>query len=276
MSVSRRKFLKLGIRYGCAGLILGYPVFIERYIVVTNIYAIPVPNLPREFDGFRITHITDVHYGSLVPKVFVEMVVDKANACKTDIIVCTGDYVHERNSTVQLDAVWPILEKLSAPAGVYSVLGNHDHWADFERSVYWLDRSGQNIRHKAVPLEKNGKRIWIGGAGDLMEDKIGIDEAFENVPEQACKICLAHNPDTADSKYKTRIDLMISGHTHGGQVNIPFVGTPKLPVENKRYSSGFIRSDKTNLFISRGIGWSIIPVRFNCYPEIAILELKSA
>lgn len=269
-------FLKWGACVGGAGLAAGYPFFIERYIVLTNTHTIPVPNLPREFEGFRITQITDIHYGFLVPEKIVERVVSKANQCQTDIIVCTGDYIHERNSVVQINTVWPILEKLSAPAGVFSVLGNHDHWGDTDRSIYWLDRTGQNIRHRSVPVKRNGKRIWIGGAGDLWEDENGIDEAFENVPGEECKICLAHNPDTADLNYDTRIDLMISGHTHGGQVDIPFVGPPILPVQNKRYSSGFIRSKKTNLFISKGIGWSIIPVRFNCYPEIAVLELKAA
>jgi len=118
--------------------------------------------------------------------------------------------------------------------------------------------------------------IWIGGCGDYMEDRIGLDQAFRNVPARNCKIVLAHNPDTADTFFKTRVDLMICGHTHGGQVNIPLWGPPILPVHNKAYSSGFIVTPKTRLFISKGLGWAVLPMRFNCLPEIAILKLTAA
>ena len=105
---------------------------------------------------------------------------------------------------------------------------------------------------------------------------MNLDQVLKDVPDDACRIILAHNPDTADTEYTTRVDLMISGHTHGGQIKIPFVGTPILPVKNKAYSSGFIRSQKTGVFISRGIGWAAVPLRFNCFPEIAILSLSAA
>jgi len=142
--------------------------------------------------------------------------------------------------------------------------------------MHWLVKTGQNIRHKSKFIERNGKKLWIGGAGDLWEDEIGIDTAFENVPQADCKIVLAHNPDTADEKFDSRINLMLCGHTHGGQVNIPFIGPPVLPVKNRRYSDGLIQTPKTPLFISKGIGWAVLPIRFNCYPEIAVLTLKKS
>jgi predicted MPP superfamily phosphohydrolase len=203
----------------------------------------------------------------------VEHIIHKINTLQKDVIVCTGDYIHERNETTQIDTVWPHLMKLNANGGVYSVLGNHDHWGNTDRSLYWLEKSGQSIRHRAAPIIKGEERIWIGGAGDYMEDDLGIDDAFQHVPDSECKILLSHNPDSADTNFKTRIDLMISGHTHGGQVNIPFVGPPILPVKNKLYSSGFIRTKGANLYISKGLGWAIIPVRFNCLPEISVLRL---
>jgi predicted MPP superfamily phosphohydrolase len=114
----------------------------------------------------------------------------------------------------------------------------------------------------------------LAGAGDLWEDHSDLDDLLRKVPGSECRIVLAHNPDTADTKYSSRVDLMISGHTHGGQVDIPFVGTPVLPVRNKNYSSGLKRSPRgCRVFISKGIGWAIYPVRFNCFPEIAVLEL---
>ena len=96
------------------------------------------------------------------------------------------------------------------------------------------------------------------------------------VPAGEPRIVLAHNPDTADEPWTARVDLMISGHTHGGQVVIPFLGAPILPVRNKAYASGLIETPRTRLFITRGLGWAILPVRFNCAPELALLELTGA
>ena len=274
--ISRRQFLKRAFIYGPMGLV-GYTVLIERSIVLSNTYRIPVRNLPEAFTGFRIVHLTDLHYGPLVPLTLIEDLVDRTNRLKPDIIVCTGDYVHERNATGQIDAVWPVLSRLTARSGVYSVLGNHDHWASTSRSVYWLKRTGQDLRHKTVALEREGQRLWLAGAGDLWEDFTGIDGLLQAVPGDACRIVLAHNPDTADIDRTSRVDLMISGHTHGGQIDIPFIGPPVLPVKNKNYSSGLKHTMRGEaVFISRGIGWTIYPVRFNCYPEIAILELVPA
>ena len=273
MKLSRRKFIKLGMYAGAGALIASYPFCIERYIFQVNSYIIPVPNLPSEFNGFSIVQITDLHYGSLMPISVIEFIINKVNSLPKDMIVCTGDYIHERNSNNQIDTVWPILMRLKAKFGVYSVLGNHDHWGDTDRSLYWLSKSGQDLRHKSVVISRGTSRIWLGGSGDYMEDELGIDKAFQNVPEQDCKILLAHNPDSVDSNYDTNIDLTISGHTHGGQVKIPFFGTHVLPVKNKLYSSGLIRTKDNNIYISRGIGWALLPIRFNCYPEISILKL---
>ncbi len=271
--MNRRKFLKLACYGGVAALLASYPVFIERNLVQINTYRIPVPSLPKSFHGFRVVHLTDLHLGFLVSEAFIKGVVKKSNNLKPDAIVCTGDYVHARDSTKEIDTVWPILSKLNAKYGVYSTLGNHDHWADTEKSLEWLRRSGQNVRHTCKPIYKDKERILFGGAGDLWEDDLNIDQCFSTSDEGDCRILLSHNPDSVDTVFKTPLSLVLSGHTHGGQVSIPFYGPPVLPVKNKRYSSGLIKTEKGPLFISKGIGWAIYPVRFNCYPEIAVLEL---
>ena len=272
--MNRRRFLKLSLFGGFAALV-SYPVFIERNIVLVNRYRIPVAGLPPSFYGFTIAHLTDLHLGFLVSDEFIRGLVQRTNDLKTDIIVCTGDYVHERNSTRQIDTVWPILSNLQAKEGVYSVLGNHDHWADTDRSHYWLKRSGQDLHHRSVVLTRGGQRLVLGGAGDLWLDRLNIDAAFADVDENDCKILLAHNPDSADTKFNSKVSLVLSGHTHGGQVVLPFIGAPVLPVKNKKYASGLVDTEmkNTRMFISRGIGWAIYPVRLNCFPEIAVLEL---
>ena len=276
--MNRRQFIKWTIGAGCTTILAAsYPIFIERYLVQFNRYTIRVPHLPEAFSGLKIIHISDLHYGYLVSYSFAKGLLNEVQSIEKDIIVCTGDYIHERNSTTQIDKIWPLLSELKAPEGVFSVLGNHDHWGSTKRSLYWLENSGQSARGKAIPIERRGQRIWVAGAGDLWEDDIDIDDVLREVPKNECRIVLAHNPDTADRAYKERVDLMISGHTHGGQVNIPFYGPPILPVNNKNYSSGLVKTTKNeSLFISRGIGWAIYPVRFNCFPEIPLLELITA
>ncbi len=254
----------------------GYAVFIERNLVQVNRYTIPIANLPQSFHGFTIAHLTDIHLGFLMSESFVENIVKKTNDLKTDAIVCTGDFVHNRDTTEEIDKVWPILSKLSAKHGVYSVLGNHDHTSDFNRSLYWLERSGQNLRHQHAVITKDAERIIIGGAGDYLEDSLEIDKTFSASDEKDCRILLAHNPDSIDTSFSTPLSLVISGHTHGGQVILPFIGPPILPVHNKNYNSGFITTGPTPLFISRGIGWTLYPIRLNCYPEIAILQLVNS
>jgi predicted MPP superfamily phosphohydrolase len=271
--MNRRAFLKFSLYGGTAALVGSYPVLIERNIVQVNRYKIPIENLPLPFHGFTLAQLTDLHLGFLVSESFVEGIVHRTNKLRTDAIVCTGDYVHERNTLEEIERVWPILAKLEAKHGVYSVLGNHDHWADADRSLYWLDRTGQNIRHQCKPVYKDGERILIGGAGDYWEDELQIDKTFACSDEDECRVLLAHNPDSVDTHFRTPVSLVLSGHTHGGQVVLPFFGAPILPVKNKDYSSGLISTPRTQLFISRGIGWAIYPVRFNCYPEIAVLEL---
>ena len=277
--ISRRRFLRLTTSLGTLGLLASYPVFIERNIILTNHYRLAVPHLPQAFSGLRIVHLTDLHYGPLVPLSLIRNVVERANALQGDLIVCTGDYVHRlkvstQTAAEQVDAVWSVLSELAAPLGVFSVLGNHDHWAYTERSEYWLEQTGQGVQRKAVSIEKGGERLWLAGTGDYWEDPYNLDDVLGGLPASDCRIVLAHNPDSADTDFSARMDLMIAGHTHGGQVNIPGIGTPIVPVQNKDYTRGLVLSTKgQKVFISTGIGWANLPVRFNCYPEIAVLEL---
>lgn len=259
---------------GGAFLLASYPFLIERLIVRVNTYRIPVRNLPESFEGFTIIHLSDLHYGPYMSKGMIENVVERVNRMERDIVVNTGDNVCQRRSEQVVDEIWPVLRQISAPLGVYAVLGNHDHWANTARSLEWLEKSGQNLRHRAVSIQKEGGRIWLGGAGDLWEDENGIDLAFSAAPAGECKILLAHNPDSADLPFTTPVDLVLSGHTHGGQVVFPFIGPPLLPVRNRDYASGFVQSSERGVFISRGVGCTL-PVRFNCPPEIAVLKLTA-
>ncbi len=253
-----------------------YPVMIERYLIGVNTYHIPLKRLPPAFDGFTIVQLADIHYGYLTPMQVVDYVVRKANALAGDIIVNTGDNVIAKNGTRELDTVWPVLCNLNAPSGVYTVLGNHDHWASTAHSQEWLERSGQNLRHKATVIERDGQRLWLGGTGDLWEDRQSIDEVFATAPAGECKLVLAHNPLSILEPFQTQIDLMISGHTHGGQFRVPIINYVPISLEKRAFAAGLIDTARGRLFVSRGIGWSVLPYRFNCPPEIAVLVLERA
>jgi uncharacterized protein len=276
-SIGRRRHRTTTGSSGTSGIIPVHPRVIERHSILANTYRVDVPHLPTAFSGLRVIHLSDLHHGSFMSLSRVAHIIRRANSLGGDVILCTGDYVHQRRSARQIDAVWPILSQLSAPLGTYSVLGNHDHWADGARSQHWLTKSGQDLRHRVISIEKNGRRIWLVGAGDLWEDHRDLDALLSLVPQSDCRIVLAHNPDTADTSFSERVDLMVSGHTHGGQVDIPLLGPPHLPVRNKTYTSGLKVSPRgLQVFISKGIGWACFPIRFNCFPEIAVLELFPA
>ena len=142
MNTSRRRFLRYLMGSGLLGAAVSYPIFIERQIVLETHYRVRIPRLPRAFRGFRIVHLSDVHHGFFVSLASIERIVQRVNAISRDMVLCTGDYVHAKNTTEEIDRVWPVLAELSAPQGVRAVLGNHDHWADTPRSRYWLERSG--------------------------------------------------------------------------------------------------------------------------------------
>lgn len=172
--MNRRNFLKYSLLSAGAALAASYPTLIERNIVQINHYTIPITTLPPAFHGFRIAQLTDLHHGFLVSESFLKGVIKRTNDLHPDMVVCTGDYVHARNSKSEIDRVWPIMAELRVKEGVYSVLGNHDHWADAQRSLYWLNQTGQNIRHSCKAIHRGNESIIIGGSGDRAQDRYGL------------------------------------------------------------------------------------------------------
>ena len=275
--MTRRSFLKLSLyAVGAAASTGGYAFWLERNLVSLNTYRIPVPGLPPVFEGLRIAQLTDLHQGWLMPAEAVRRAVHLANNAGADLIVNTGDNVRDEDGPANIDSVWKELAGLRAPLGVYSVLGNHDHYAGVDQSIHRMDQTGQNLRHRCIYFERAGSRLWLGGAGDRYSETDGIDRLFSETPEEECKILLAHNPDTADLPFRTPVDLVISGHTHGGQIRLPFLGAPVVPVRNPSYVSGLVTNTRRRVFISRGVGWGGIPLRLNCPPEVALLVLTRA
>ncbi|TGK51277.1 metallophosphoesterase [Leptospira bouyouniensis] len=250
--------------------------FFERYYVRFPIYEIESTRIPKNFDGYKIAIVSDLHYGFLNPEFWIRYVIGSINEQNPDLIVGLGDYVKKRNFDEELIHVWKLLPLLKAKDREVFVNGNHDHWANHSLSLRLLEESKKSIRNRIFEIKLGNEKIILGGLGDFWEDHIPIDQIFQHTDPKQFRIAIAHNPESADTPHTVSIDLFITGHTHGGQVRIPFIQhSPILPVQSKKYDLG-IRNSIFNemVFISAGIGWSILPLRFNCPSEVPILILK--
>ncbi len=252
-------------------------LFIERYFVRFPEYEFKSKKVTKDFDGYRIVIISDLHYGFLNPKFWIQWIIDKVNAKEADLIVGLGDYVKKRNSDEELLKVWLILKELKAKDGVYFVNGNHDHWANHDLSLELLEKSERSLRNKNITINRNTSRFIVAGIGDFWEDVTEIDTALSGTFSNDLRIVLSHNPDSSNIKHKEKVDLFLTGHTHGGQVRVPiFNFSPILPVKDQNFDKGFKMSKLgENVFISSGIGWSILPIRFFCPSEVPIIILRS-
>lgn len=272
--LSRRQFLKGALAVGAMGVI-GDGVFFEPRRIVVAKKTVSINSLPDIFDGFKICQITDVHHGPFVGLKFIERVVETANSLRPDLIVLTGDYI-DRSNKYAVPAV-NCLIKLKSPHGVLAVLGNHDHWesAELIRDVF----SKYNIpvitnSHRFIEIKN--KAICVAGVGDLLEDKPDLKSAINGVPPDIARILLSHNPDYAEVMPKDeRVDLVLAGHTHGGQIRMPLLSIAPVTMSNygQKYAGGLVKLANTQVYVSRGIGVVGFPVRFNCPPEITLISL---
>lgn len=252
-------------------------LFIERYWVRFQEYEFKSDKVAKDFDGYKIAVVSDLHYGFLNPEFWIRWIIERVNSRNVDLIVGLGDYVKKRNTNTELLKVWPILKELKAKDGVYFVNGNHDHWANDALSLELLEKSGRSIRNKNVVIRRNTSRFILAGIGDFWEDRTDIDKALSGTFHKDLRIVLSHNPDASNTKHEEKVDLFLTGHTHGGQVRIPILNlSPILPVKDFNFDVGFKKNKSDeDVFISAGIGWAILPIRFFCPAEVSLIVLRS-
>jgi uncharacterized protein len=227
-------------------------------------------------EGLRIVHLTDIHHSLFTPLEFVERAVHLANELDPDLVALTGDYV-----TLSPAYIWPMaraLGKLRARYGVYAVLGNHDFQVDPDEITRALRaqrvRVLRNAHHR---VREHGAALWIVGVDDLWWRADDWSAALHTVPHRDPKILLCHNPLGIHRAVAHGVDLVLAGHTHGGQVRLPVVGSLRGKSKlGERFVEGWNRLDGTQIYVNRGIGKVLIPLRFNCPPEIACLRLRRA
>ncbi len=247
--------------------------------------TIRLPRLPGAFHGLRIAQISDIHYDEYTEPYFVREVVRHINALAPDVVVLTGDFVSFGPLPVRIAArlSYPcadILQGITCPHR-FASLGNHDALVNWEAVVDALKIHGiPTLLNSYLPFERDGSRLWFAGLRSSESDYPNLDTA---VPHQAIPnepvILLAHEPDYIKHVIEHGgVDLMLSGHTHGGQVRLPIIGTPRsmLPPGGKKYVHGHFNVGPLQLYVNRGIGTVEVPVRFRCPPELTLLTLQPA
>jgi predicted MPP superfamily phosphohydrolase len=261
---------------------LRYAVRIEPTWLELNEAHISVRDLPASFDGFRIVQLSDLHCSHKVTPEFIGEAVDLAMAQEPDLIVLTGDFVHKGFRHVPAAAA--SVARLTAPHGVYAVLGNHDHSI---RSTLGIPRyrhlhravaealAGHGIRvlrNETVTLARDGAEVYLTGLDDLWSRRCDPNTAMCGLDPARPRVVLAHNPQTVERLNGHRCDLMLSGHTHGGQVDWPGLGRVTLGKKARRFAAGLYRLEDTHLYVNKGVGFGF-KFRFNVRPEVAVLTL---
>ena len=277
--MTRRKFLRLmaaaGAEVGAFALGGAYTIWAEPYWLSVERVTIPLTGLVDALRGTTIAQISDLHVGHFLGQKDIARAVDAVLGLRPSLIVVTGDYVTLAAEHAGLCAAE--LVRLRAPLGVFLILGNHDHWTDARVVTRILRDAGLNLLiNEGRLIESNGGAFWLAGVDDVWERHVDLDAALRGAPKDVPKILLAHEPDYADVVAADgRVSLQISGHSHGGQVRLPFLGAPALPYMATKYPFGLRRVGGMWLYTNRGIGVVAPPVRFNCRPEVTLFSLTA-
>jgi uncharacterized protein len=285
-SPERRKFLSNTAT--AAGILpfaaCGYGLLFGRVEFEKSFVRMKLRRLPREFNGFRIAQLSDIHIGPFMTSTDIRHVVEMTNALKPDLIVLTGDYITWDPATQE--AAVDSLTGLKAPFGIYGCLGNHEMWTHTEASITRLfaERNVRILRQERTAIQVGSESLNLIGVDYESHGHMGrhieghVRQYLEGVrqltrPDQT-NILLSHNPNTFDRAAQLGIDLSLAGHTHGGQVTLDFI-SPDLSIARliTPYVEGHFQKPGGQLYVNRGIGTIGVPIRFCAPPEITLFEL---
>jgi len=252
-----------------------FAIFPERDTLEVQEMRLSLPRLPNAFQGFRICHFTDLHVGHYLQEAGLRRLAEAIAASKPDLICFTGDLVDK--DVDSLEEAIPYLQRLHAPAGKYAVLGNHDYRSDVNTVCQAWEHAGFCVlRNQHAAVTRSGDSLYIVGVDDVLYGDPQLEEAMVGIPASGCKILLAHEPDYASTAAGYPIDLQLSGHSHGGQIRLPIVGHLIVPEFGSLYPDGHYEAGGSGLqvYTSRGVGTTLMPVRFLCRPQIAMITLQ--
>jgi len=258
---------------------LGWGFFIEPNRLVVRQATIQIDNWPKELSGLRIAMIGDIHTGGpFIDDNKLRKIVELTNQQHPDLIVLLGDYMSPNSwhsHRVEPEVTAAAMKNLRAPLGVYTVLGNHDWWYNGGKVRRAFEDNGIPVLDDEVAeIKWRDKSFWLAGLADLWTRPQHISETVAKVPPGATVIALTHNPDIFPNLPRS-VPLLLAAHTHGGQVNLPLIGTPIVPSRfGPKYTRGHVFENDHHMYVTSGIGTSIMPIRFRVTPEIVILTIN--
>lgn len=244
-------------------------------IDIKNI-RVEIPGLPIEFQDYKIVQLSDFHLGTLLNYSLLTQIVEHVNFLEPDLIAITGDLVSS-NIAKHAQNLIAELSRLSSKDGVFSVLGNHDHYSNASviRKIYKQCQIIE-LNNQTHLLERNHSRLYLAGIDDYLSNKADLEKVVRELPGSDPVILLAHEPDFADKSASSgKFALQLSGHSHGGQIRIPRIGYLFLPPYGRKYPSGMYRINGMGLYTNRGLGTSWLKVRYDCPPEISVFSLQA-
>jgi predicted MPP superfamily phosphohydrolase len=284
--MTRRGFLKTG-----AGVAAGLAVYageIERHWIETSHYEVQLPGLAPEFEGYRIAQLSDIHMDEFTEPFFVRDAVERINRLKPDAVFLTGDFVTHQLAPQKFaeGSAWQCANLLNGLQCQqrYAIFGNHDVLVGEHVVGRALKDNGiMLLRNSYAPVEHRGARYWVAGVDDALEGNpdaaAAVPAAIRNQRNEPV-ILLCHEPDYVDTIARHPagqwVDLVLSGHTHGGQVRMPFLPPIQLPPLGRKYVAGWFQVGSMRLFVNRGLGTVGVPFRFDCPPEITLFKLRAA
>lgn len=275
VSRSLRFFLLLGF------VLAGWAFFWEPSRLTEKQYTLDLPGWSAKCSPYRVAVVSDIHAGApYIGLEKIDLMVSMILKQKPDMVLLPGDFVIQEvfgGSFIAPEDLAQRLKPLLLQTKVYAVLGNHDAWLDSKRVQAAFENAGIPVlEDRAIAIAKNQCQFWLVGLSDYTEGRLEYHEAFSMVPADAPTLAFTHNPDVFPDLSRARFSLLIAGHTHGGQVKLPWLGRAVVPSKyGERYAIGHVEESHRHLFVTPGIGTSILPVRFGVPPEISYLRLQS-
>ncbi|MBW4688950.1 MAG: metallophosphoesterase [Komarekiella atlantica HA4396-MV6] len=253
---------------------LSYAKYIEPNWIEINSLQLTLPHLSSEFNGYRIVQISDIHRDKWMTQERFKKIISLVNQQKPDLVAITGDLVTHFSPSV-VPTLKLVLDKFTAKDQTVAVLGNHDYLNNSKKITQAIEESGITCLDNAIyTLHRGSAMLHIAGVDDIWLGKPRLDLVLKQLPSEGAAILLAHEPDFADTSAATgRFDLQLSGHSHGGQVHLPFLTAMVLPRFGRKYYSGRYQVGDMIQYTNRGVGMTDMHLRFAARPEITVFNL---
>lgn len=256
-------------------VVCGYGVLVRRRWFRVVERPVAIPGLDPRLSGLRIAHLSDLHIGTLTPRSWGLAWARSANRAQAHLAVVTGDMVTS-GSDFHLD-IADVLGHLRASLGVFASMGNHDYFGDGERLIALLRHRGVRVlRNEGITVEHRGARFWLAAIDDTWTRRDDLGAAMRDRPPDMATVLLAHDPARFDAAVDAGASLVLAGHTHGGQIGVPFFSRFANLATMYRYRLGFYRRNDSVMYVHPGLGTTGPPIRLGVVPEVTVLVLQAS